>query len=424
MGYPLTGIRRVPAALSGRGWSPLHAVEGCTQPGRRLCRETMDHGGASRLSHERASGRSLSRVRCLSGDGDLPGDGPHEGHPCPRAGDHPLMGVCAPGAQRAVACAQPSVGRPTDLLHRVGPRCESPRERAAHLGRIAGGPGPVDQCPPGRGVARLGDPALATSVSTGLCRGDATEITHQRSGVVHTGEVATCRHEGDGHDAVDAASALEGLDHRLKTPRSPVRLACWCKTLEACGLLGDRPDIVLEDAWLGRSRTDHCTAPPEMGRAPGGPAHGAEIVSKLEGVEPTLGGLESAAGLFTRSAQVATGVIVNRGDGDGCQVTRAPQAGQCDGVSTVSWDPGPWRLGDQGGGDDPADMACWGAIAGEPRATWAGCIDQDEVRACGWPPTDQVSEVTLSRPDSAAGDDLSVVGCGDLGDRDRVLMDS
>jgi hypothetical protein len=68
-------------------------------------------------------------------------------------------------------------------------------------------------------------------------------------------------------------------------------------------------------------------------------------------------------------------------------------------------------------------MASWRAIAGEPRATRAGFIDQDQVRAFGWPPTDELIDVTLSCTDVAAGDDLSAVVLNDIGDGNRVLMD-
>src|SRR5882724_363972 len=129
----------------------------------------------------------------------------HEGNQYPIDGYHHLIGVFAPGAQLAVAFAQPYLGLPTDLLNRFWQLFESPREMAAHLGRIAVGPGPFDQCPPGMGVARLGDASLPTSVSTGIIRGDETEITHELSRVVKTVEVAKFLHEGDGHDELDAA---------------------------------------------------------------------------------------------------------------------------------------------------------------------------------------------------------------------------
>jgi hypothetical protein len=80
-------------------------------------------------------------------------------------------------------------------------------------------------------------------------------------------------------------------------------------------------------------------------------------------------------------------------------------------------------LGDQGGRDDPADLAYFGEIAGEPIAIRAGFIDKDEVRACGLQPPDELSDVTLPRPNVTEGDALGVVFLGDRGDRDRVLMD-
>jgi hypothetical protein len=68
-------------------------------------------------------------------------------------------------------------------------------------------------------------------------------------------------------------------------------------------------------------------------------------------------------------------------------------------------------------------MAFVGEIAVEPIATRTGFINKDEVRAFGLEPTDEVIDVTLSRPDIAEGDHLGVVLLGDTGDRDRVLMD-
>jgi hypothetical protein len=111
------------------------------------------------------------------------------------------------------------------------------------------------------------------------------------------------------------------------------------------------------------------------------------------------------------------------GDGDGCEVTRAQQAGQFDGVSPVGFHPIAWLFGDQRGSDDPADVAFVGAIGVEPIATRAGFINKDEVWAFGLEPADEVINVTLSRPDGAEGDDLGVVFVGDIGDGDRLFMD-
>jgi hypothetical protein len=68
-------------------------------------------------------------------------------------------------------------------------------------------------------------------------------------------------------------------------------------------------------------------------------------------------------------------------------------------------------------------MAFFGEMAVEPIAARAGVIDKDEVRAFGLPATDEVIDVTLSRPDVPEGDDLGVVVLGNISDRDRVLID-
>jgi hypothetical protein len=68
-------------------------------------------------------------------------------------------------------------------------------------------------------------------------------------------------------------------------------------------------------------------------------------------------------------------------------------------------------------------MAFLGEIAVEPIATGAGFIDKDKVRAFGLQPTDELIDITLSRPDVAEGDDFGVVVLGDIGDGNRVFMD-
>jgi hypothetical protein len=67
-------------------------------------------------------------------------------------------------------------------------------------------------------------------------------------------------------------------------------------------------------------------------------------------------------------------------------------------------------------------MAFFGQRAGEPRATRTGFIDEDEVRAFGWQPTDACIDVTLSRTDIAEGADLGAVVLSDRGDGNRVFM--
>ncbi len=160
-----------------------------------------------------------------------------------------------------------------------------------------------------------------------------------------------------------------------------------------------------------------------MGRAPGGPPGVTAILPQEKGLQPTRRGLEIADRIVTSPAQIPNRVIRTRGDIDGRQLARAPEAGPCDGVAPVGCDPIAWRCGDQRGRDDPADMACVGEIAGAPLATRAGVLHTDAGRACGWQPTDEVIDGTWSRPDVAQGGALGVVFVGDRGDRHRVLMD-
>jgi hypothetical protein len=139
-------------------------------------------------------------------------------------------------------------------------------------------------------------------------------------------------------------------------------------------------------------------------------------------VEPTRRGLPSAEGLCTRPAQVPQGCILHRGDRDRGEVTRAPQAGQCEGVPPGSWDPRPGLFGAQGGRDAPADMACLGARAGEPRATRPRCRDKDELGACGLQPAAKGIDSALARTEGPKGDAGGVRCLGDVSDGHGLFM--
>jgi len=128
---------------------------------------------------------------------------------------------------------------------------------------------------------------------------------------------------------------LEGLDHRGQPPGFDRLAACLCATLQAFGVLMHGADVCLEDALLGGGGTDHFGEPPPMGWAPGGPARRTDIVAEPKGVAPTRGGLESVDGRFTRTGEVADGLICHRGNRDPGQSPRAHQPGQWDGVTPV-----------------------------------------------------------------------------------------
>jgi hypothetical protein len=109
-------------------------------------------------------------------------------------------------------------------------------------------------------------------------------------------------------------------------------------------------------------------APPQGGRAPGGPTRRTESRPPAPGVAPTLRGCARVARLVLRRPPGAHGGSLHGGDVAGCQVPRAPQAGQCDGVSPVGGDPIPGWWGAPGGRDDPAPLACLGCETGRAKS--------------------------------------------------------
>jgi hypothetical protein len=110
--------------------------------------------------------------------------------------------------------------------------------------------------------------------------------------------------------------SLQGLNRRGQASRFDVIVECLFQTLEACGMFGDGTDICLQDDGLRRGRADHCREPSERGRAPIGPAHGADSGSEQERFEAKLGVCEIAAGLCTIPAEVTHGCVFHLGDRD------------------------------------------------------------------------------------------------------------
>lgn len=77
-----------------------------------------------------------------------------------------------------------------------------------------------------------------------------------------------------------------------------------------------------------------------MGWAPGSLARLANIRPPPTRFEPERGGLGIPEGIFTRPAPLAHGVVFDLGNIGGSKVTRAHQAGQLHGVTTIGFDLG------------------------------------------------------------------------------------
>src|SRR5215831_6518599 len=93
---------------------------------------------------------------------------------------------------------------------------------------------------------------------------------------------------------------------------------------------------------------------PEMGRAPIGPAGGADIGSEPEGFAAKLGVLAIAACIVTGSGEIANRFIVHCGHMHDSESPRACQPRQLQGVSAVGFDAVSRLWGKKGRGHAPA----------------------------------------------------------------------
>src|SRR5262245_12188782 len=81
------------------------------------------------------------------------------------------------------------------------------------------------------------------------------------------------------------------------------------KPLEAFGMLLNRSDVFLKNNLLRGRGTDHFREPPQVGRAPIGPAGVADIVAEQKGFETEFGVFAITDDIFTRPREVANGFI-------------------------------------------------------------------------------------------------------------------
>jgi hypothetical protein len=122
----------------------------------------------------------------------------------------------------------------------------------------------------------------------------------------------------------------------------------------------------------------------------GGPAGVAAIVSQKQGVETAFGGLEIAPGILAGTTEVTKGFVLDRGAIDRGESARAHHAGQLDGITPVGLDASASLIGNQGRGDDPADVPSCGELTREPRPAGAGLTDEDQRLGLGLERTDEV----------------------------------
>jgi hypothetical protein len=90
--------------------------------------------------------------------------------------------------------------------------------------------------------------------------------------------------------------------------------------VEAFGMLLHCSAVFLQNNLLRGRGTDHCREPPQVGRAPIGPAGVADIVAQQKGFKTELGVFAITDGICTRPGEVAHGFIVDLGDIDHSEI--------------------------------------------------------------------------------------------------------
>jgi hypothetical protein len=243
------------------------------------------------------------------------------------------------------------------------------------------------------------------------------------SGVVKPGEVTELSRDDYGDGELHPTQGLEGLDQGEQTPGLYLFVEGLLQALEAFGVLGDRPDVLLEDDLLRGCGTDDLGEPAQVGWAPSGPARIPDILPKQKGFETEFGSLEIAEGILAGTTEVTDRFILNRRDIDGGEITRAHQACQLDRVTPVGLDAIAGFLGDQGRRNDPADVPPGGEITIEPITARTRLVYEDQMRAFRLQLTNERVDVTLSGTDRAHIDDFGMVFLGHVSDCDGLLMD-
>ena len=86
------------------------------------------------------------------------------------------MRVFPPCAELPIRVSQAHLGLPAHVLDRLGELFQAELQVSTDLGRVAIGPGPFHQSPPGMGMPGLRDASLASALATGIFRRRQAQI--------------------------------------------------------------------------------------------------------------------------------------------------------------------------------------------------------------------------------------------------------
>jgi hypothetical protein len=241
--------------------------------------------------------------------------------------------------------------------------------------------------------------------------------------MLEAGQVTEFGHEAPRDSALDAPQGLQRLNHGVSSPGVDVVMQFLLQTLQACGVLGDRPDVCVENDRLRGRGPDHCGAPPPMGWTPGGPARVPDILPQPEGFEPKLGGLAVPQGICAGAGALANGFGLDRRNIDRGEISRAPQAREWDRITPVGVHAVAGLCGPERRRDDPADLAFLRQITIEPGPTGSGFIDEDPVWGFGVQRAHALINVAWPSANGAEVDHLSIALLGDISYGDGVVVD-
>jgi hypothetical protein len=355
-------------------------------------------------------------MRCLRREGHCPGNGPQKGTQVSRNSHDDLIGVLAASHEWSIPFAPADLRLPTEVLDGFGQLFPPQLEMATDLRRIAVRPRPFNKGPAGMAIAGRGEAPLGAPLAPGICRGRQAQRTHQLLGVGKARAVSQFGDGRDRHGALDTPQSLEGLDHWGEAPGFDPLMECLFQTLEAFGVLGDSPHVLLEADLLRWSRTDDFREPSKMRGAPIGLARIAHVLSQEKGFEVT-------ETIFTGATQISNGFISDLWDGDGGEVARTRQPGQLAGIAAVGVDPVPGFFRNERGRDHPTVMPRLRQIAVQLIAARPGFVGKHEVFGLRVQRSNPCVEITRAGTDSPQGDDLRAMVLGHVGDRDGRLVD-
>jgi len=313
----------------GRSDPPRNAFEDCTKPGPRLCAESGVHF-----------------VR-LHFDGHLPGDGPHEGDQFPGDCRDSDIRVFAAADEAAETLTEPNLRFPPDVLDDLGKPFIPFLDVRRDLGRVAVGPGALDECAPCTGVPGLGDRPLGSFRTGGVLRGDQPDESGELTWVVEAREVSEFSDHGDRDGVLDAAQCLQRFDDGMQAPRGSKLGDLGFETFKPIDLLIDGTDELLEGDLLGRSRTDD---PGQVAAVSIGPVRTTGVVepqAQEERLQAQLGCLEGDACCVAGTAEVSDRFVFDRGDIDRGEIPRTQQTSEFESVSPIVFDLVPGTFGDE-----------------------------------------------------------------------------